>query len=82
MDIRFIKKTFGQMSIRPCLSISGVTTRDSWTDASFGLDHCLVQTVGADSISALFGADMESAPTQYVAERMINAHHFVPDKIS
>ncbi|WP_319577587.1 hypothetical protein [uncultured Desulfobacter sp.] len=33
----------------------------------------MVQTVGADSISALFGADMESAPTQYVAERMIKA---------
>jgi len=30
----------------------------------FGLDHRLVETVGADSISA---------PTQYVAERMITA---------
>ena len=38
-----------------------------------GLDHCLAQTVGADSISALFRADMESAPTQDVAERMIKA---------
>jgi len=33
----------------------------------------LVQTVGADSISAPNRADMESAPTQYVAERMVKA---------
>jgi hypothetical protein len=49
-----------------CLIKTGFKTKN-------GIGHCLVQTVGADSISALFGADMESAPTQYVAERMIKA---------
>jgi hypothetical protein len=41
----------------------------------FGLDHCLVQTVGADSISARTGQIWNLPPTQYVAERMIRANN-------
>ena len=46
---------------------------------NFGLGHRLVQIVGADSISApeQNRADMESAPTQYVAERMTKAEIFI-----
>ena len=62
------------MTLQKRLSCSFVTGFNTAMRLSlFGLDHCLVQTVGADSISALFGSDMESAPTQYVPERMIKA---------